>query len=96
MNDTLGVLQKFRSIDADKLFTLIKSRGLLEDGATEATIHALIDISESIEKIYGELIPNILNAPDAGKDDLKDKLWDIREEFRHIQYHIEDAKLTEL
>lgn len=96
MSDSHGVFQEFRALQAAKLFELIKSRGLLENEATEAVIHALIDISESIEKIYGELVPNMLNASDSTNDDLKDKLWDIREEFRHIEYHIEDAKLTEL
>jgi hypothetical protein len=96
MTDSQRAFQKFRDIQADELFELMKSRGLLEGEDIETVIHALIDISESVEKIYEELIPNILNASDAKKDDLKDKLWDVREEFRHIEYHIKDAKLTDL
>ena len=90
------VFQEFRTSQAKKLFELIKSHEILDDEAIETVIHALIDISESIEKIYGELIPDILNLSGSMSDDLKDKLWDVREEFRHIEYHIEDAKLTEL
>ncbi len=97
MSNSDGTFQKFRDIQADDLFKLIKARRLLEDEeAAEAVVHALIDISESVEKIYGELVPNILNASDSNADDLKDKLWDIREEFRHVEYHMKDAKLTEL
>lgn len=96
MNNLQGVFREFRSVQAAKLLELIKSRGLLDHEAAEAVIHALTDISESIEKIYGELVPDLLDTFGAPEDDLKDKLWDIREEFRHIEYHMEDAKLTEL
>ena len=96
MNDSHSTFQKFRSVQADKLFELIKSHGLLGPEEAEAFIHALNDISESIERIYCELVPNMLNSSIAKDDDLKDKLWDVREEFRHIEYHLKDAKLTEL
>ena len=62
----------------------------------DSIVHALADITESSSKIYQTLLPALIDSRNASSDDFKDRLWDIREEFRHIQYHIEDGKLTEL
>ena len=74
--------------------------GLLRQGfdqeQAEALVHALVDIGESMEKLYATLLPELMNTLDQPSAVFKDKLWDIREEFRHIEYHLRDAKLTEL
>ena len=49
MSDT-KIFHNFRTIQADKLFELIESRGLLEDERAKPFVHALMEISESIEK----------------------------------------------
>ena len=74
--------------------------GLLQHGfdreKADAVVHALVDIEESTRKIYVELLPELVHALDQSPDAFKDKLWDVREEFRHIAYHLQDAKLTDL
>ena len=62
----------------------------------EAIVHALTDIAASVEKGYGELLPELLSDPSVATEALQDTLWDMREEFRHIQYHIDDGALTDL
>jgi hypothetical protein len=74
--------------------------GLLRQGLererADAIVHALVDIGESMERIYGALLPELMVALHQPSAVFKDKLWDIREEFRHVEYHLHDAKLTEL
>jgi hypothetical protein len=64
---------------------------------TEALIHALVDIASSVEKIYGELIPQLhshLQTGGAfGQKATEQTLWDVFDEFRHIDYHIHDGIL---
>ncbi|MBX7066764.1 MAG: hypothetical protein K1X28_05995 [Parachlamydiales bacterium] len=81
--------------DLNKLSAIITNSGLLEVSEAETLMHALSDISESIEKIYTKIIPAIL-LNDRDKEKLQDLLWDVREEFRHIEYHINDANLNNL
>ena len=61
----------------------------------ESIVHALIDIEESLNTIYKITLPKILeNSLTA--DEVQDLIWDIREDFRHIDYHIHDADLINL
>jgi hypothetical protein len=46
--------------------------------------------------VYQELLPKLLATRDRPHSEFLDALWDIREEFRHVAYHMDDAKLTEL
>ena len=75
-------------------------QGLVRQGMdrekADALVHALVDIEESVRKIYVELVPELVGTLDESPDAFKEKLWDIREEFRHIAYHIEDAGLVDL
>jgi len=75
-------------------------QGLVRQGVdrekADALVHALVDIEESVRKIYVELVPELVRTLDEPPDAFKEKLWDIREEFRHIAYHIEDAGLVDL
>jgi hypothetical protein len=74
--------------------------GLVRQGIdherAEAIVHALVDIGESMGKIYGTLLPELMAVLDLSSAEFKDKLWDIREEFRHVEYHLQDAQLTDL
>ena len=96
MNATISARPRFQAGQADKLLALLSSRLELPDRDHEAIVHALTDIAASVEKVYGELLPKLLNEPDMATEALQDTLWDMREEFRHIQYHIDDGKLTDL
>jgi hypothetical protein len=58
--------------------------------------HALADIADSLERVYGDLVPEILQDAEAPRDLVQERLWEIREEFRHIDYHIRDGELTDL
>lgn len=78
------------------LLNLLRSHQVVPDEEADAIVHALTDIGVSIEKVYFDIIPRILSNPEISIDDLRDRLWDLREEFRHIDYHIHDSKLTDL
>ncbi|MEW5744392.1 MAG: hypothetical protein AB1805_02975 [Nitrospirota bacterium] len=74
--------------------TLLRPR-VYEEKKTETIIHALVDIAVSMKKIYFEILPE-LKQRQLSDNELRDRIWDIREEMRHIEYHIKDASLTEL
>ena len=85
---------KFNQEDADKLFEILQSLRSKEEA--EAIAHAMTDIAESIREVYVTLLPGILAGTATGENDSKSLLWDIREAFRHIDYHIHDANLIDL
>lgn len=66
---------------------------LSDDLAAESIAFAILEIAESAEKIYDVLLPELLAS--QSPDSIREKLWELREEFRHIEYHIQDGKLTE-
>lgn len=72
----------------DDLLTFFSSAGRSKE-ESEAWVHALVDIQESYLKIFEELLPQALmqNGPEK-----KEVLWEIREEFRHIEYHLADVE----
>ena len=59
------------------------------------TVHALVDIAESMRKVYCALLPDLMASTSEPNDVFEDKMWDIRAEFRHIEYHMRDAKICE-
>ena len=73
----------------------IKIVGKYDSLKIDTIVHALTDIEESFKKNYKAIIPNILNQ-DIEIEEIQDLLWDVREEFRHIEYHIRDADLLNL
>lgn len=78
-----------------ELMSGLSSQGFTHEQA-ESFVHALVDILESVGKIYDTMLPELLDTMDQPSEVFKDKLWDIREEFRHIDYHLRDANLTDL
>jgi hypothetical protein len=84
------------SKQANVLLRRLKQGRGLEASDAEAVVHALIDIEESMGKVYDELIPLLLEEDKLDAESATEAWWDIREEFRHISYHIADGKLTEL
>ncbi len=68
----------------------------MHEEEAETLAHALLDISESIEKLYCSPVPQLLSEQEARSEHIEEVLWDIRAEFRHIDYHIHDARFTDL
>lgn len=86
-------LQEFIiSLHKDLLEIIIK-RELMTKDAAEASIYALHDIAESIEEIYKDIIPKIIENRDNSKEYLNELILELKNEISHILYHIEDAKL---
>jgi len=75
---------------------LLVSLGVSSEEEAGTLAHALLDVYESVQKVYGSLIPQLLDDHEASRECVKEFLWDVREEFRHIDYHIHDAELTDL
>ncbi len=86
----------FGVAEANELGNPLVSRGVLSDEEAGTLALALLHISESVEKLYFSLVPHLLSEQEASPERMKEVLWDIREEFRHIDYHIHDAELTVL
>lgn len=78
----------------DDLYPKLKQDLLFDSGKLDSFVHALADIKESIDKIYNIYVPSLLENKDV--EILEEAIWDIREEFRHIDYHIKDADLTNI
>lgn len=62
----------------------------------EALVHALVDIRSSLVRVYGELLPELIRDTIRPPEVLRDQLWELREEFRHIEYHLKDGGWADL
>lgn len=56
----------------------------------EALAHAVADIGSTAEKMQTEIIPKLLSSP--GAPEVEDLLHQLREELRHVLYHIKDTE----
>lgn len=74
--------------------SLMKS-GVVDEEKIEALMHALVDVKESFEKIYKVILPQLVKGKNT-REQIQDLVWDIREEFRHIEYHIRDSDVLDL
>jgi len=81
-------------IDHNGLHALLRERAGLSEDEAAALAHALDDIQESAQKIYGEILPKIMACASLEPPAFRELLDDIGDEFRHIAYHIEDSQLT--
>ncbi len=80
--------------DYEDILKLLTKQKIMNKLEAEAWCYALREIEQSINKIYIEILPKFqLYSSDPEK--IQDIVWDIREEFRHIQYHIDDGNLKE-
>ena len=77
-----------------ELCKLLLEKAKITEEDADRLSHALTDISESFDKIYNQILPKITH--ENSKEKLVELFWDIREQYRHIDYHIKDAELTEL
>jgi hypothetical protein len=72
---------------------LVQTLDLNETNADNLS-SALADISHSLVKVYSDLLPQLYKT--SSRDQAVELLWEIKEEFRHIDYHIKDASLCEM
>lgn len=72
---------------------LLHTLGLNDTNADNLS-SALADISHSLVRVYSDLLPNLYKT--SNRDQAVELLWEIKEEFRHIDYHIKDASLCEM
>lgn len=77
----------------NNLYQVLLDKGIMSKNQCGAWVYALHDIDESIGEVYTKIVPKLLDEK-LTKEQIQELMWDIREEFRHIQYHIDDAKLT--
>jgi hypothetical protein len=54
-------------------------------------VHAFSDLEESFRRFLDEQLPKLADPAVKGEE-LEDLLLDIREEFRHILYHLHDPE----
>ena len=87
---------QFTRTNAVELMHILQDREIMSSQQAEAVAYAFLDVFESIGKVYRELLPSLLSDSAAPSDALKERIWDIREEFRDIDYHIHDAALIEM
>ena len=67
---------------------IVQRYGCEEAGAL---VHAFSDLEESCRIFLKEQIPKLVDPSTQGEQ-LEDLLMEIREEFRHILYHIHDPQ----
>lgn len=89
MSEFLQTKQAFRSL-VDRLGTapLIARYGEEEP---ETLAHAFSDIEVSLRKFLEEQLPKLADPSMQGQS-LEDLLLEVREEFRHILYHLHDPR----
>jgi len=92
MQNDKNILSEFRDKYENIFYDILKKSPALKNEEADCITYALHDISESIEKIYQRIIPKFLE-PNLTEDKLKDLIFDIKSEFDHVLYHVEDAKL---
>jgi hypothetical protein len=81
----------------ENLCELLHTRCGLPVEKAESLTHALVDVLESVVQVYGTTIPGILgNTSHIEIEMLQDMVWDIREEFRHIDYHVHESGMLEI
>jgi hypothetical protein len=79
----------------DRLLLLLRENGGMSAEGADAAVHALIDISQSMDQIYEQLVPALLSPNTTTAAGIKDKIWDLREELRHVDYHVHDSGLLD-
>ena len=88
-------MKKISNKNYEKILENILEKKIYSNENSEALIYSLMEIEKSINIVYEKILPRVLKN-DITKQVILDMLWDIREEFRHIDYHIKDGKLLDL
>lgn len=79
------------------LIESLLEQGLMDADQAESLALALTDIAESVDAVFGHIVPRLLTMLRAHQlENAKEALWDLREAFHQIDYHVHDANLTDL
>ncbi len=70
--------------------TRVCTFGSKEDPEAWALAHALVDISESCDRICRSLLPALMSAKE--QHEIEGVLLDIGEELRHVLYHVKASR----
>lgn len=82
--------------DCKKILELLTRDAILDREKAESIVHAFVDIEHSLNEVYNKILPELIQTGESRQEQILEKLWEIREQFRHIDYHIHDANLTDL
>jgi hypothetical protein len=81
----------------ESLRELLHTKLSLPTDRAESLTHALVDIYESVVQVYGTTLPTILGQTSTISNEvLQDMVWDLRETFRHIDYHVHDSGILDI
>jgi hypothetical protein len=89
MSKVLQTSQAFTSLVHRLSTSSVIARYGQEEAETLA--HAFSDLEQSLRKFLDEQLPKLADPSLQGQV-LEDLLPDIREEFRHVLYHLHDPK----
>jgi len=71
-----------------KIIARVKAEGSQTIGAYAMEIaHSLLDIRESMQVLYDELVPRLCEVP-PDSEEYEDILDDIGDEYQHVLYHL--------
>ncbi len=96
MFEDQNYFKQFREKGHKELFEIIKKQMSLNELEAEKTVYSIYVITELIEKIYTQLIPEMVSNSELSKESLNDKFDNIKFNFNEIRQLIETAKLTDL
>ncbi len=73
-------MNAFTNSEHKKLYQTLIESGVVKKHDAGTIVHALYDIAESMEKIYGGILQRITLTKPEDKDTIQEALWDLREE----------------
>ncbi len=89
-------MNEMKNEDCKKILELLTRDAILDREKAESIVHAFVDIEHSLNEVYNKILPELIQTGEFRQEQILEKLWEIREQFRHIDYHIHDANLTDL
>lgn len=86
-------LNEIRKEIETKLLRILIEKNIQKKDEGEIFVFGLTEVAESIIEIYEILIPSIINSENKTQEEIEQLISDLKGEFSHILYHIEDSKL---
>lgn len=94
MSDRAKLFPVLTEDDCTHLVQLLVSRKVRSALDAAALVHALVDLSESMNRIHTEVLRPLIESDDPETPVVEDAVTDMIGELRHIDYHLHDAQLT--
>lgn len=85
-----AIAEKLEAMPALARFSQAEGGAPAKEAAWEIA-HGLVDIRQATRNIFEELLPRLLELH-PGSEEAEDLLFEIGEDYRHIGYHIRDAR----